>query len=481
MTKRFYSSVILSLLFIVALFAYQDKAYAATVNLTEDLETGHSSYDMNWGEWDRPNIPFTLTNGEVSSNGFGIDPYYSSTTYSYADFFVGDYNNTTLDTTISLEKEYSKGDYGESEVIIYADHKKIYTKHFTNKTDVQHIKVGIPEDTQNLTFYVLNSKGSKGTHGLLFIDPKLTDELPSTPKDNSVALWNLDSFDESDYDLHYKNWDDTPFENVTGAFIARTIGLQAYYSSTTRMFVEYNIGDYSYTTLETKISLDQLYKIGDLGTSQVEIYADSQKIYTKKFTNKTGIQNVKVAIPKGTKYLSFYVLQKGGNQGKHRILIENPILTNAKPTVKKKKQQDLWSLGTSETTDYSVYKNKWDSSAFEMNNGQMIARGYGFYPYYSSYNSVLAKFYIGDFSYKKFQTTFSIDKSEKSGSRGSTTVQVYAGTKQIYSKKFTNTTKIQKVNLTIPKKTKKLTVKTIHKRGKNGTHAIVMDNPVLIN
>jgi hypothetical protein len=485
--KHLFSSFVLVFVFVLAFLGHQQTASASEVKLTKQLNTNSNNNDLEWDHWHRSgkDVPFTTTNGDIVTEGFGLEAYYSDTYRTFASFYIGDYSYTTLDTTISLESDYTLGDLGETEVAIYADSQKIYTKHFTNKTKAQHIQVGIPANTKELDFYILQKKGTKGAHSIIFADPKLTNTLPKTPKSNVAALFDLSPSEVSySSDIQTKLWsNDLTFENTKGTYIARAVAISPYYSDTKRSYAVYNISDFNYTTLETNISLDNAYRIGDLGETQVEIYADNQRIYTKKFTNKTGIQKLNVSIPKGTVNLKFFVLQHPGAQGHHRVILENPLLTNKNSSVKKTKTVSLRDIGIAESTSSSVYFGSWNGkNTFQLKNGQMVGRAYGFEPYYKDTNLVSAKFYVGDYSYKKFKTTFSVDKYFSTGSRGSATVQVYAGSKKIYAKKYTNSTKVQNVSIKLPKKTKYLTVKVIYKRGSNyATLPIIMDNPLLAN
>ena len=157
-----------------------------------------------------------------------------------------------------------------------------------------------------------------------------------------------------------------------GHLVGKGFGLKPYYSSTTKVWGEYNISDYSYSTLETTVSLDKKWTKGNLGKTEVVIYADNVKLYAKTFTNTTPVQNVKLPFPKNTKHLSFYVLQEKGTQGNHAVIFENPVLTNSLKSLPADDTTSLYDLGVSDSSD--AYIGEWIGQAFQMAEGKLIRK-----------------------------------------------------------------------------------------------------------
>ena len=282
--------------------------------------------------------------------------------------------------------------------------------------------------------------------------------------------------------IYFDQWSSTSgFENTDGKHVTTGIGFNPYYSSTVRMTAQYSIQDYTYTTFKSKVSLDSKWTTGDLGETQFVVYADNQKLYSKTFTNQTPAEELELPIPSGTKNLTLYVLQNKGAQGNHRAFFENPRLTNDLPASAAVDSVSLSDIGISKSITNSVYKNAWGSGAFQADSGELVARGYGFSPYYSSTVRIHASFYIADYSYSTLETTVSLDSRWKLGDRGKTEVSIYADDKKIYSETFVNSTKAQKLQLPIPAGTKELTFYTSQEKGTQGNHRIIFEQPLLTN
>jgi hypothetical protein len=453
------------------------------LKLTRDFLSSSSDDGLYWDEW-YDSESFEDSNGKVIDEGFGFEPYHNDTSRMYAEFNIQDYNYTTLETTISLENKWRIGDLGKTEFVIYADNQKIFSKTFTNKTPAQQLKLPIPKGTAKLTFYVLMEKGKQGNHGAIFGYPRLTNSLPASPSVNKLSLVrDIGAAETSNEGVFYQDWGYRgPFELTDGSLVPVAVAFEPYYSSTKRMYASFKVDDYNYSTLETQISLENGWRTGDLGKTEAIIYADNVKLYSKTFTNTTPIQNVKLSIPKGTKYITIYAVQEPGSQGNHGLIFVDPVLTNERSFLPVDRSLALADIGVSENSYDGVYYGKWGESAFQMAEGNLVARGYGLSPYYNSTNETYATFYVGDYQYPTLETKISLDNKWRAGDRGNSVVYIYADDKLIYNKTFDNKTTTQNVITSIPSKTKYIKFRVRHLRGKSGlTHGVIFENPLLTN
>ncbi|GGO03347.1 NPCBM/NEW2 domain-containing protein [Saccharibacillus kuerlensis] len=479
MVKKFYLVSLAS--FLLALFFVMPARAQGEIRLTKDLLTdSYSKRDVSFDKWS--NGAFEDTDGNIIDKGIGFFPYYSDTHRMFAVFNVSDYQFTTFETTVSLENAWRTGELGSTGMIVYADNKEIFNKTFNNGTPSEKLKLSVPTGTTFITLAVTQQKGAQGRHGAIFGNPVLTNNLPSSPSFSSVSLAGIGTASYSNRDTKYGSWNDNPFKLPGEEFVGHGYGFSRYYSDTYEMYAEFNIADYNYTTLETKVSIDDNYRVGDRGKTQFLIYADGKKIYSKWFTNLTPAENVQVAIPKGTTYLKLQVVQDPGLQGSHRAIFVNPIMTNKLPS---KESEDFIRLRSIGMAEYSgsrdIYYRNWSNSSFQMTDGSLISEAYGFYPYYSSTTNMFAKFYTGDYNFNTLQTKISLDNKWRTGDRGKTVVKIYADDKPIYSYTFTNKTLAQNVLAKVPKGTQYVTLKVVETQGSAGGHGVIFENPMLID
>jgi hypothetical protein len=482
----------ISFLFSIMYFtpSFTENAHAAgdVLKLTSNLLSSFSDDDdLYWNKWSNSES-FVDSNGKVINEGFGFEPYYSDTSRMYAEFNIQDYNYTTLETTISLENKWRTGDRGKTEFVIYADNQKIFSKTFTNTTPPQQLKLPIPKGTAKLTFYALMEKGSQGNHGAIFGYPRLTNALPPSPSVNKLSLVrDIGAAEMSDDDdVYFWDWGYRgPFELTDGSLVPNAVAFEPYYSSAKRMYASFKVEDYTddYSTLETQISLENGWRTGDRGKTEAIIYADNVKLYSKTFTNTSPIQNVKLSIPKGTKYITFYAVQETGSQGNHGLIFVDPVLTKERSFLPVDRSLALSDIGVAEMSDDDdVYYGMWSSLAFQMAEGNLVARGYGLSPYYNSTSETYATFYVGDYQYPTLETKISLDNKWRTGDRGKSVVYIYADDKLIYNKTFDNKTLTQNVIVAIPSKTEYIQFRVRHLRGKSGlTHSVIFENPLLTN
>lgn len=477
--------LILILFFIVSslpLLPIDAKADTQVKFLTENMVT--DSEDAYFDSW--PKARFEDSTGKYITAGVGFSPYYSTTHTTYADFNIKDYQFTTFETELSLHKGENIGDRGKTEFIVYADSKKIYSKTFSNTTPPQNLKLPIPTGTKNISLYAVMSKGKQGNHLAIFGNARLTNSLKATSKVNQLALSDIGMI--SSDGLSTNEWrsysDNKPFEMTDGHLISKGIGFAPYTTGyapydkeTNTVSAKYKISDYSFTTLETPVSLDNKWKTGDLGKTEVIIYADNKKIFTKTFSNTTPVQNLKLSIPKGSDYLTFFAVQEKGAQGRHKVIFENPVLTNSNKATAADASISLHDLGLADGKDAYIGSWRWDS-AFQMSDGNLIAKGFGLTPYYSLPTETFAKIYIADYSYPTLETKISLDNKLRSGDRGTSTVYVLMDNKVVYTKTFDNKTPTQNVIADIPSKTKYVTFKVKHSKP-SLAHGVLFDDPLL--
>ncbi|QSS99797.1 Ig-like domain-containing protein [Pontibacillus sp. ALD_SL1] len=494
MFKNSLKGLFVSLLILLTVVTLSGNTNAASnsVLLNSSLESKVSdSDDVFYNGWSNEE-PFELVNGKSSTNGIGFEPstYSNSDERMYAEYYIQEQDFTTFEATISLDQSMTTGDNGVTEAVIYADDEKIYSKTFTNTSGVETIKLPVAKGTNSITLYAIQDAGTQGNHALIYDNARLTNSLASTVKKDQLSLATIGIAESSDSDdTHYGVWYNAPFQKSDGSLLARGYGIEpsAYSSNKDRMYSSFYIEDYSYTTLETTISIDKKWSQGDLGKTQAIIYADNKEIYSAQFKNTTSSKDVKVQIPKDTNYLYFYVVQDEGEQGNHGVLFENPLLTNELPLISIGDYLSLSSIGYSKTNDPDdVHYGDWYSSPFEV-DGELISDGYGFEPStYGEPSNMYADFYISDYTYSKLRTKISLDSKYLTGDLGTTTASILADDQVIYSEEFTNNKTEDDIEVSIPPGTKYLRLKaSMPDRGRSDVgednHAIIFSSPILTN
>ncbi|MCR2821449.1 NPCBM/NEW2 domain-containing protein [Lederbergia panacisoli] len=479
MKRKLFLFFTLFLLVLSVIPVVPSKTEAASVQyLTRDLMTSSSSGDAYFDGWSRSSS-FEDTTGNVIPTGVGFKPNYSYNYNMYANFKVEDYKYTTFEATLSIDNQLKGGDRGKTEFVIYADSAKLYSKTFTNTTKPENVKVQIPTGTKYISLHAVMTKGSQGSHGAIFGNARLTNSLKASNKVNQLALNDIGVATSKDF---YKDaWSGgtgQPLEKSDGHLIGKGFGLSPGYSYTSKVWGEYKVSDYSYSTLETTVSLDKKWTTGDLGKTEVIIYADNVQLYSKTFTNTTPLQNLKLRLPKGTKSITFYAVYEKGNQGNHRVVFDNPVLTNSLQALPADDTVSLYDLKVSEGARY--YEGAWGSLAFQMSEGSLAAKGFGLTPNYSYDNETYAKVYIGDYNHPTLETKISLDNKWRTGDRGKSTVYILMDNKVAYSKTFDNKTTTQNVIVNVPSKTKYVTFKVKHTKPSN-SHAVIIKDPLLTN
>lgn len=459
-------------------------AAGSNVNLTsEKISKTNYSNDIDVDQWEG-GTSFVDTNGKTYGYGVGFNPYsYYNNRSLHVWYDITGYTKTTFEATVSLQKGWNTGDIGQATIEVYADSTRLYKKVFVNTTAPVNLKLAIPAGTKKLKIYNSIQDGANGIQKVLIGNPRLTDALAQKPVSNVVSLFQDLPAPKPSYsnDILTGTMRGSVFQLTDGTNASNAFGFEPYdYYDNNRMSASFYVGDYTYSTLEATVSLDKAYSKGDRGQSEFVIYADNVKIYTKTFYNDTLQQNIKLALPKGTKYLTFYALTNKGTQGNHALILDNARLTKSLAALPADDSISIVGLGTS-SVSYSndVFHNKWSSSSFQLTEGSQVPIGIGLSAYsYYNHPSIWSQYYIGDYSYPTLETKVSLDARWKSGDRGSTTVTIWADDKLIHQSTLTNTTKSKNIIVSIPQGTKYLKFGSANPKGSNG-HAIIFEDPKL--
>ncbi|MBK3497224.1 NPCBM/NEW2 domain-containing protein [Viridibacillus sp. YIM B01967] len=483
--------ITIALLFLISVLTILQvpsaSAASSSVNLTSKfISDWPNEHDIDVDRWNNKTL-FTDTNGSSYTYGVGFDPYYDSYRLSslYVSYDIADYKKTTFEATVSLQKGWNKGDNGQTTIEVYADGTRLYKKVFVNSTPAEKLKLAVPAGTKNIKIYSAIQDGAAGFQKVFVGNPKLTDTLPQKAASDVISLYQDLSPTEvnNEYDFADGGWEGKkPFQLTDGTNSSDAYGFKPYFPyDNKRLYARFYVGDYNYSTLEATVSLDKSTAKGALGQSEFVIYADNVKLYTKTFKNNTPQQNIKIALPKGTKNLTFYTVINKGNQGSHALILDNARLTKVLKAIPADSTISVVDLGTSSVSDdYDVYHNEWDNLAYQLSDGTLVPKGIGLEGSgsYSNKSSIWSKYYIADYAYPTLETKVSLDARWKSGNRGTTNVFIWADGKVIYQTKMSNTTKTKNVILSIPKGTKYLKFGSKNTNGSKG-HSVIFADPRL--
>lgn len=448
---------------------------AAQVSVTESLEMDSSDTwynDIVYNTWNSED-PFTDKNGKIVTNGIGFSP--DGNSRLYVTYNLEDYKNrfSTFETSLSLDKRWTVGDFGLTQVLIYANDNLIYSKPFNNSTPVQQIKLALPKNTDSLTLEVVSKEGSKGTHNVIFGDPILTNKLPWSTEALVKSLADIGVSDSNDDNWDFGKWYSNPFQLNNGDLAGKGYGIGG---EQVREFINFYIDDYKYTTFESKISVEKTKAIGDRGKTEVIVYADNKKIYSEPFTNTTAPKDLKLPIPPGTKVLSLELVSDKGGQGARDIIFANPVLSNSLKATSSFSAISLADIGVADDDGYYSI-NQWYDDPLQLTNGHLTGRAIGLIDDYD-YSDSYVKFFVGDYSKKDLSTRVSLDGKWITGSRGTTAVTISADSAVLFNKAFINTTKDIPLTVSIPEGTQYLEFKVSSTIADK--HGVIFDNPLLL-
>ncbi|AYE52426.1 hypothetical protein OEA_22610 [Priestia megaterium NCT-2] len=268
---------------------------------------------------------FKDINGNLITKGISFLRPYGTGGGEYATFDIKDAGYTQFETKLSLDADYIKGDYGRTIVGIYADDYLLYEKELTPKTSVQTVKTNVPKGTNQLTLVTKQLGGSKGVHGVIFIDPVFKTvgtpiTVPYTISPMTVTGNSSSYFQEGGI----YNTDESSIPQYSNRSLATT-GMIFNQGYSGQMYASYNMSDTDVNFFKAKLSVDSRYINGDYGTSVIKIYANDQIIYSNTLTKKTGVIDLNLKLPSHLNTFKIVTDQKAGTKGDLRVTLGNPV------------------------------------------------------------------------------------------------------------------------------------------------------------
>ncbi|MCK1999867.1 NPCBM/NEW2 domain-containing protein [[Brevibacterium] frigoritolerans] len=329
-------------------------------------DTRGSYYESDWDD-----EPFRDIKNNLVTNGLGL--YKSSGGTAFSTYNIDGMGLNRFETKISLDYAWTVGDFGRSSVGIYADDILLYEKEFTPKTSVQDVKLNIPKGTKNVTLKVLQIKGARGEHGVLFINPlfkKTKDRVVTAPK--TIAFPTVGVIDYTGY-YSENDWDNKPFQHSNNQIVTSGVALESNYDGTGS--ATYDIVNMGFNAIKTKVSLDSKWLNGDYGSSSVYIYAGNTLLYSAAL-KRTDIKNLTLRIPNKTKTVKLVVKQKRGAKGKHAVIFGNAVFTNL-PITSTLKMSQISIVNNKKKDDIITVKSLSKNDTIKVYNskGQVIASG----------------------------------------------------------------------------------------------------------
>lgn len=278
--------------------------------------------------WSSGNV-FQDVKANLVTDGFGLSTSYNDGGTAYATYNIDNMGFNRFETKLSLDAQWTVGDYGRSAVGIYADDYLLCEKELTAKTPVQTVKLNLPKGTKNLRIIGKQFKGARGTQGIVFINPllKKTND-PIVAKSRRVSAQTVGATDYSSY-YYTKDWDTEPFRYSNGKIATEGIGLTTSGSYGGTSYAVYDITGMGFNAFQTKLSLDPIWLTGDYGKTTVYIYGDKKLLY-KRTLNKKDLKNLSLRFPSKTKKVTLKIVQKRGAKGTHGVVFGNAAFTKVK-------------------------------------------------------------------------------------------------------------------------------------------------------
>ncbi|KRE10458.1 hypothetical protein ASE46_02520 [Bacillus sp. Root239] len=445
------------------------KASAATSSvrlssLSPDSERGF--YTSYWS-----NEKFTDVYGNTVNDGLG---FYDGA--PYASYDVAGKGYSSFQGKVTLDSRDVNGDYGKSIVGFYADDQLLYEKPLSKSSGVANVDIKLPKNTKNFFIILKEDSGSKGKHFIVIQDGKFVKggsylSIPYSSYSSLVTIGDSSSERYQSTDS-YNNIQDINGNLITKGFSLDTSGNVGGLS-----YSRFSIGGNGYNTLETSISLDARYINGDWGKSVVGIYADDYLLYEKEFTSKTSIQKVKVSIPKGTQYLTFVVNQIKGAKGTQAVTFSQPVVSKAGSSYTSVPYTALPS-----TIGDNASNGAWETNLshfggiIRFSNGTLATSGLIFESNYGG--DAYTTYNLSDAGVNYFKAKLALDSAYLQGDYGSSTIQLLADNRVLYSKALTRSTGIVNVGVQIPSKTQEFKILVKQKKGAKGYHNVVLGNAV---
>ncbi|WP_368895986.1 NPCBM/NEW2 domain-containing protein [Priestia megaterium] len=446
------------------------KASAATSSvrlssLSPDSERGfYTSYDYD-------DEKFTDVYGRTVNDGVGFQDNYAHATYN-----VAGKGYSSFQGKITLDSRNVDGDYGKSVVGFYADDQLLYEKPLSKSSGVVNMDVKLPKNTKNFFIIIREVEGSKGRHLIVIQDGKFVKggSYLSVPYSSYSSLLTIGESKSYNYETTSSQND---LQDINGNLITDGFSLNTPSYEGGLSYSTFSIEGNGYNTLETSVSLDAKYVNGDWGKSVVGIYADDYLLYEKEFTSKTPIQKVKVSIPKGTHYLTLLTNQVKGAKGTQAVTFSQPVVSKVGSSYTSVPYTALPS-----TIGDNASNGAWETNLshfggnIRFSNGTLGTSGLIFE---SNYNGdAYTTYNLSDVGVNYFKAKLALDSAYLQGDYGSSTIQLLADNRVLYSQALTRSTGIVNVGVQIPSKTQEFKILVKQKKGAKGYHNVVLGNAV---
>jgi len=446
------------------------KASAATSSvrlssLSSDSDEGF--YTSYWSEDQK----FTDVYGKIVNDGLG---FFGD--YPYATYNVSGKGYSSFQGKITLDSRYVNGDYGKSVVGFYADDRLLYEKPLSKSSGVINVDVKLPKNTKDFSIIVKEKEGSKGQHLIVVQDGNFMKggaylSVPDSSYSSLITVGDAYSSDYIDTDSSHE------LQDINGNLISKGFALSTTYYDRGLSYSTFSIGGNGYNTLETSISLDSRYVNGDYGKSVVGIYADDYLLYEKEITSKTPIQKVKVSIPKGTQNITLLVNQIRGAKGYQSVTFSQPAVSKIGSSYKSVPYTALPStIGDNDSSGKYETNLSHLGGIIRYSNGTLGTSGLIFESIYNS--DPFATYNVSDTGVNYFKAKLALDSAYLQGDYGSSTIQLLADNRVLYSKALTKSTGVVNVGVQIPSKAQEFKILVKQKEGAKGYHNVVLGNAV---
>ncbi|MFY2249317.1 NPCBM/NEW2 domain-containing protein [Priestia megaterium] len=474
MNKQVFKTMI-AVIFFFTLAAYGNflpsevSAATSSVRLSPlSPDSDHSFYTSYWND-----EKFTDVYGKKVNDGVGFHD-----DSAYATYNVAGKGYSSFQGKVTLDSRYVNGDYGKSVIGFYADDRLLYEKPLSKSSGVVNVNVKLPKNAKDFSIIVKEKSGSKGQHFVVVQDGIFTKDgsylsISDSSYSSLLTVGVSKSSNYNDTDSYYD------FQDINGNLITKGFSLSLPSYQDGLAYSKFNISGNEYNTLETSISLDSKYINGDYGKSVVGIYADDYLLYEKEFTSKTSIQKVKVSIPKGTENITLLAHQIKGAKGTQAVTFSQPVVSKVGSSYKTVPYTALPSTIGDNTSSGAWESNLSDfGRIIRYSNGTLGTSGLVFEYIYSGGGDAYATYNLSDVGVNYFKAKLSLDSAYLQGDYGSSTIQLLADNRVLYSKALTRSTGIVNIGVQIPSKTQEFKILVKQKEGGKGYHHVVLGNAV---
>ncbi|PGN66487.1 hypothetical protein CN978_11185 [Priestia megaterium] len=429
-------------------------------------DSDDSFYTSYWND-----EKFTDVYGKTVNDGVGLHD-----DSAYATYNVAGKGYSSFQGKVTLDSRYVNGDYGKSVIGFYADDRLLYEKPLAKSSGVASVNVKLPKNIKDFSIVVKEKSGSKGQHFIVVQDGQFIKggSYLSVPYSSYSSLVTIG---DSSSERYHSTDSYNDLEDINGNLITNGFSLDTSYNTGGLSYSTFSIEGNGYNTLETSISLDARYVNGDWGKSVVGIYADDYLLYEKEFTSKTSIQKVKVSIPKGTHHLTLLVNQINGAKGTQAVTFSQPVVSKVGSSYKSVPYTALPStIGANDSNRAWETNLSQFGGIIRFSNGTLGTSGLIFESDYEG--DAYATYNLSDAGVNYFKAKLALDSAHLQGDYGSSTIQLLADNRVLYSKALTKSTGILNVGVQIPSKTQEFKIVVKQKEGAKGYHNVVLGNAV---